>query len=229
MQKINMLLLIIFMLVGCRKEQNVGAEYVHGVVEKTSKEFLIPRDLRAHIEKQYLQFIRKENPKIVLPDEEITARIPREFLNVSIFLRASAPGVLRNHTEYKLPRGGGEIDLKDVVTGTKGSFFLTYQLARTSAPDVLLKDVHVYFAGEVKKRKIDGQEFGSGCNTFMEVTEQMQAANASGGLQLNATAQRYLPVIGGVFYFVDFNPERKMYLASVRIKDTRYPESSCQE
>lgn len=227
MQKTHWLLLIICVLVGCRKEEDREVDYTHGLVEKTSKEFLIPRELRTHIEKQYLAFIRKENPKVVLPDEEIMARIPREFLNAKIFFRASAPGVLRNHTQYALPRGGGEIDLKEIVTGTKGSFYFTYQLARTSEPDVHLKDVHVYFASEVKKRKIDGEEFGAGCNTFMEVTKQLQKANSEGGLQLNATNQRYLPVIGGVFYFVDFNPERKMYLASVRIKDTRYPEYSC--
>jgi len=203
--------------------------YQPGLVEKTSKEFLIPRELRTEIETRYLAFVRKNNPKIILPDEEVLARIPREFLSVELRFRSSSPGVLRDHTVFRLPRGGGEIDLKHMVIGSKGSFFLTFDVKRASQPEDKPQDLQIYFYSNVKPQMIGKEKYGSDCHKYMDVTSTLLAANSDKGLTLNATDQRYLPVVGGVFYFIDFSPERKIYIAAVRIKDTRYPEENCPE
>jgi len=63
----------------------------------------------------------------------------------------------------------------------------------------------------------------------MDITNQITSANSGGGLQVNATDQRYLPVVGGIFYFVNYNAERKMYIAAVELMDSRYPEQQCIE
>ncbi len=214
---------------GCKNEIGGKVDYAPGLVEKTSKEFLIPRDLRESIENDYLAYIRKENIKNVLPDTEILSRIPREFLDIDLFFRSSAPGVLTDHTRFSLPRGGGEIDLKNCVKGKKGSFYLNYQVKRTHDPNVKPKSLHVYFLSEVRPRKIGGELFGAGCYKYMDITKVMEHANEGEGLQLNATDHRYLPVISGVLYFVDFDPERKIYLAAVRVVDSRYGDEQCAE
>jgi hypothetical protein len=217
------------MLSACKDDSAQKVDYVPGGIERTSKEFLIPRDLRETIEKEYVRFIHKENIKNILPDEELTARIPREFLDVDIYLRQAATGTLVDHTHFTLPRGGGEIDLKNYVRGKKGSFYLTYKVRHSHTPDAPIKDLHVYFSSETKIRNIDGEDYGVGCQKYLDVTQKMAAANSGAGLQLNATDHRYLPVVGGVFYFVDFDPERKIFLGAIRLIDSRYPEDSCPE
>jgi hypothetical protein len=224
-----LIFLIFFLTVGCKKEEaSENVTYRAGAVEKTSKNFLIPRDLREVIEKSYLEFIRKENPKVVLPDEAILGRIPRDFLNVTVRLRSSAPGVLTHHSEFALPRGGGEIDLKDYVVGKKGSFFMTVEARRSDSPKEELKNLQIFFLSESKQRLIGKEKFGAGCKKFMDITALMAHHNTQGGIQLNATDQRYLSVVGGIFYFINFDPERRIYIAAVRFKDSRYKNLLCE-
>lgn len=216
-------------LSGCKKTGESKIDFLSGVTQKTSKEFLIPRELRETIEKEYLAYIRKENIKNVLPDKEILARIPREFLDVDILLKESSHGVLSDNVEFKLPRGGGEIDLKNYVKGPKGSFYLAYRSRRAQGKVADTKALHVYFLSEAKERMIDHEKFGVGCQKYMDITDLMAKANSDDGLQLNATDHRYVPVITGVLYFVDFDAERKIFISAVRIFDSRYPEETCQE
>ena len=215
-------------LLSCKKERPPDVEYRAGSIEKTSKDFLIPREVRSDIEKKYLKFIRSENIKNVLTDEELLSRIPREYLDIEIYLRADAPGVLSNNTKFLLPRGGGEIDLKDYVRGKKGYFYLVTNVKRTNQPSKKIDKFLVYFLSETKSRKILGDKFGSGCRKYMDITKIMLGANSRGGLQLNVTDLRYLPVIGGTFYFVNFDPERKIYLGALRVTDTRYSDFFCE-
>lgn len=220
-------LLLILSMVSCTKNQNVDTTYRQGSVQKTSKNFLIPRSLKSEIEKRYLEFIRKENPKVVLADEDIIDRIPRDFLDIEIKLRASGPKVLSDNVKFVLPRGGGEVDLKEYVLGEKGSFFMQLAARRSSEQGHEINNLLVYYLSEAKQRVISGEKFGAGCQKFMDVTSFFSAANKSGGLQLNATQQRYLSVIGGVFYFINFDPERKIYISAVRLIDSRYPDLLC--
>ena len=225
------IILLIFSihLFGCKHENTNSVDYVMGPVEKTSKEFVIPRTLKDAIEKEYLAFIRKENIKIVLPDSELLARIPREFLDVDLFFRSSAPGVLTDHTQFSLPRGGGEIDLKNMVKGTKGSFYLTYKVKRTREQNAPIKGLHVYFLSEYETRRIDGETYGVGCRRYMDVTPIFEVANKTEGVQFNVTGGRYLPVIGGTLYFIDFDPDRKMFISAIRIIDSRFPNERCPD
>lgn len=218
---------LMFALLSCKKDQATEMSYRLGAIEKTSKSFLIPRSLKSEIEKLYLNFIRKENPKIVLKDEEILSRIPRDFLDIEIKLRASAPGVLSENIEFNLPRGGGEINLSEYVIGKKGSFYMTYKVNRSSELQHEITNLKVFYLSEAKQRTISEEKFGSGCSKYMDVTEFMSKVNKAGGLQLNATQQRYLSVIAGIFYFVNFDSERKIYIAAVRFTDSRYPDLLC--
>lgn len=222
------ILILILGFVGCKTKHEDHTSYKSGSFSKTSRDFLIPRELRSEIEKLYLEFIRKENPKVVLSDEEVLSRIPREFLDLEIYFRADSPGVLSDQIKLALPRGGGEVDLKDYVKGTKGSFFMKFKVKRSKEPDVDVAEPPIFYLSEAKTRKIAGEAFGSGCKKYMDVTKTLNKANQGEGFHLNATDQRYASVIGGTFYFVDFNPERKIYLAAVRFVDSRYPELFCE-
>lgn len=214
---------------GCKKKADEHVDYRPSAAERSSKEFLIPRNLRIEIEKMYLEFLRKENPKLVLSDENLLGHIPREFLDVDVRLRSSAPGVLMDHSKIALPRGGGEVDFKNYVVGSKGSFYLTFHIKRSGEENERAQTPRIFYLSEARKRKIAGESYGAGCKKYMDVTNVMMKSFEDGGFQLNATEQRYLSVVGGIFYFVDFSSEQKIYLAAVRFKDSRYMDLMCEE
>ena len=204
-----------------------GSGYIQSSVEKSSKEFAIPREIRERVEQSYLSFIKKENPKLAVTDEDILAKIPREYLNTEVLLTAAAQGTLIQNSSIVLPRGGGEIDLKNYVVGSKGSFFVKFKNYRTGEPDKKLENLAVYFLSETKSKKFERDTFGSGCGKFMDLTDYIGKINAAEGIPVNATGARYLPVIGGTFYFFNFDPQRKLFISAVKFTDSRYP-SSCE-
>jgi hypothetical protein len=217
----------IFIFWACTNAPSGKVVYKTATPTRTSKDFFVPKKMRTHIENEYLKFIRSKNPKNVLTDEELLLQIPRDFLDVKIRFRGANPGTLSDHVEFILPRGGGEIDLKNYVVGNKGSFYLTYEAARSDEPDKAVDSHLVYFLSESKKQAISGDTFGAGCGQYMDVTHVLSQARSKGGFQLNATESRYVPVITGVLYFVHFDENRKIYIAAVRILDSRFLDQMC--
>ncbi len=206
--------------------------FVSGNVDTTSKEFVIPRKLSKIIQGEYLHYIHKISPASGLSDAEILSQIPRDFLNVTMYFVSGSPGVLANNTKFDLPRGGGQVDLAGVVAGKKGSFYMHFNVVRadasaSSGAKAAPQDMRVYFMSETKHLKVGGDEFGAGCGRYMDVTNTLMKANQGKGFHLNATGLRYVPVVGGTFYFVSFGPDKKVYLAAVRMVDSRYPNLQC--
>jgi hypothetical protein len=221
--------LLIFVF-GCTKQtQNRDVHYKRGTLYQSQKDFLIPRELRDEMETNYLAFIRKENPKIVLGDDEVKERIPREFLAVTTFLRGENPGTLDSDMRLDMPRGGGILDLKDYVDGQKGSFYLSFDVKRANQPQEALQNLKIYFLSFGRETKIDGENFGAGCNKFMEVTSHFWGATGRKEFQLNATGARHVPVTSGIYYFFDFNPVRKIYIAAIQVTDSRFGQMYCKD
>ncbi len=232
MKTICILFLITMGMVGCKHLTGwkPTGDFISGNVDTTSKQFIIPRALSAKIQKDYLNYMHKTAPGLGLSDSEILSQIPRGFLNVSFYFLSDEPGVLANNTQFDLPRGGGQIDLANVVAGNKGSFYLHYKISRADVPadqKATPKNLKIYFMSETKPLHLRHEDYGVGCGRYMDVTSNLRNANDADGFHLNATNQRYVPVIGGTFYFVSFGPDKKIYLASVRVVDSRYPEQQC--
>ncbi len=202
-------------------------EFASGNIVVSSKNFIVPKKLSHIFRTEYLNYIHKAYPKIVLTKSEILSQIPRGLLDVTIYFMSGEQGVLSQNTEFDLPDGGGAIDLAGVVVGKKGSFYMHFNVHRAGEPKSPLKNLRIYFFSNTKQRKIGGNLFGAGCDRYMDVTKTLLTANSKSGFHLNATKIRYLPVIGGTFYFVSFGPNKKIYLSAVRIADSRYPSLVC--
>lgn len=218
---------VIMLLASCRDKDTEHIDYEPTLATVTSKDFLIPRALREHIEQTYLEYIRKENPKVVLPDAEILGSILREFLDVKLYVSAESKSTLVNNMVFDLPRGGGAVDLANVVKGKKGSFYLRFSTNRTKYKDQALENTKVYFLSEHKPKVIGRETYGAGCGRYMDVTKHFLESNQGINFKVNATDNRYLPVIGGTFYFVDYSKDRKLFIGAVRITNSKYPEMQC--
>ena len=97
---------------------------------KTSKEFQIPRDLKEKIQKDYIEYVRETGPSNIEEDDKLVAQLPREFLEVDLYLKEMNSGTLNHNTIFRAPRGGGLVDLAESVLGEKGSFLCTIHSSR---------------------------------------------------------------------------------------------------
>jgi hypothetical protein len=215
------------LLVSCTDSDKASNVFYHeGEVLKTSKEFIIPRKLKQKIDKDYVDYVRKTDPSNIAPDEELTSQIPRDFLEVDLYLRELFAGSLLQNTVFRTPRGGGLIDLADVVTGDKGSFLVNFVARSPDAPDEKLTNLSVYYLSEVRKKEIDNKVYGTGCHSLVDISRSVKNNITSKGFRVNAKDDRYYYAMAGTYLFVSYALE-KIRIAALRVKDTSITGFEC--
>lgn len=146
------------------------------------------------------------------------------FAPVDVILKEKNKGVLSNpEIHIRLPRGGGEIDLSRFMGSTAGSFFVNFEFPENeegSAP-------RVWFVSRARKRRIDREIWGAGCNKYFEITSGLaKMIKKEGGLKANTTRQRHLSVLGGTFLF-NFKKDSQSYLTQVTFIDANSKQLFC--
>lgn len=167
-----------------------------------------------------------ENPNLEEKAEtETFDQKPTEFLPIKVYLHERNKGILGgfNH-ELSFQAGGGDLDLKDFVTEKSGSFFIGFE-ADAKVP---LDHLRVYFMSDSEERKLAGDVYGSGCNTYFEITSAFKKAMAKDGFLVNTTSQRHVSALAGTYFFVNEQGE-KLYLTRLTIRDSRYPSLHCKK
>jgi hypothetical protein len=133
------------------------------------------------------------------------------WLPVEVSFTAKASGILTHEAvQYNLPRGGGTLDLSKITSGDKGTFYLKFNLVEFSNPSAM----KVYFVSNAKKRRIDGDIYGAGCNVYFDVTSSFQKLNSGEGIRFNITNNRHISALSGHFVFVQQDKD-KVYLSQV--------------
>lgn len=197
-------------------------------VEKSPKEFKIPSDLWDLIlnEQKAPQEEPKKEKEAEASKESAKVESPiLVWMPIKVQLQATSEEILKNKkTEFEFSMGGGEIDFSRIVVGEKGSFFIKFLLEEFKDPS----KVKVYFYSKAKKRKIDDDIFGSGCNVYFDITKKFFVDNTKQGIKTNVTDNRHLSVFGGHFIFASHN-EGKVYVTQVSFRDSTKPELFCQE
>lgn len=146
------------------------------------------------------------------------------WLPVEVSFIAKSPGILvHDSVQYNLPRGGGALDLSKITDGDKGTFYLKFGLNDFSSPS----SMKVYFVSNSKKRRVDGEIFGAGCNVYFDVTSSFQKLNSGEGIKFNITNNRHVSALGGHFVFVQSDKD-KVYLSQVEFKDSQNRDYLCK-
>ena len=147
------------------------------------------------------------------------------WMPLKISLSAQQEGIIKDkEIEISYGMGGGELDLKDFVVGDKGSFFIKFSPGETKDAGQL----QVYFFSQSRKRKIDDEIFGSGCNVYFDISKKWANENSKKGIKVNVTESRHISVLGGHFIFVK-KLDNKLYISQVKIYDSTKPEYFCRE
>jgi len=189
--------------------------------EASSRDVQLPRPLVDLIEREYKDFLAKQN---LLPKDGIR----RSLLKAEVELRQkpeTANSPLEDDFIVATPIGGGVVDLDEMVKLNRGVFLIDVR-AKTEAGDQP-PSLRVFFVSGSKKRILGRDEVGSGCNQFMEITKAYNQDWLPHGLEVYTADQRYVSVLAGTYVFVNFSTEA-LGVASVRILDSRFANLMCE-
>lgn len=120
--------------------------------------------------------------------------------------------------EFKFPRGGGEIDLAQFVKDQSGTFRVFFELEDLAPHD----QMRAYFISRARKRKLEGEVWGAGCNKYMNIAKYIFGEGRTKGIEVNTNRNRHDSVLGGTFFFALGNQ-----ITQVTFKDSRQPHLFC--
>lgn len=185
--------------------------------KQSSRDVKVPKGLVARIEHDYREFLKAEK----VPDKGIQ----RKLLNLRVELSEKKHAALHEDAHIGTPLGGGVIDLADFVTPVRGAFQMKIRASGEKSDEAV--PVKAYFVSRAKTRRIAGEQYGAGCDKYMEITNFFNRKMAGEGFQLYTADQRYVSVLGGTFVLVSFDKDALM-VGSVTFQDSRFPELSCE-
>jgi hypothetical protein len=199
------------------EEKAPSEEMSERPARSSGRDIKIPKALVAQLESEYHAFLKKNEaaPK---------AQINRKLLNISAELTQKHPLALHENTRVVTPLGGGVVDLAEFVTPLKGAFQLKILAKKEDGGEP--SGLRLFFVSKAKTRRLEGDDYGAGCDKFMEITSYYQHKLAK-GFDLYTANQRYLSVVGGTFVAVVFEKEA-LQVASLTFTDSRYPDLTCE-
>lgn len=200
-----------FVLVGCTSHHEEEAVQVVAVTE-------VPHDLQ--IPQSFIQIIES--------DLQIESKILNpvfNFVPLQVLFKEKSEHVLTSpKVRFDFPKGGGRIDLQNVVEGT-GSFYMSF-------PEEQFKNLpeleHLFYVSQAPKKLIATETFGVGCGQWIDLKTQFAALKKSDYLLLNSTGLRHLFVAAGHYVFV-FRKLNQIYLTQVTLSDSKNINELCPQ
>lgn len=215
----------IFLLqLSCEKTNQLNFD--HAVIMEPSEftqDIKIPSKLWVEIEKSATG---DGSEKLSVSSDDLSnLGLDVQFTPIELYLIEKNYGVLKNPSFlYKMPIGGGEIDLSNIVTDKNGSFYLKFKMPK----DFEDLDYKVYFLSKSRKRIVDGETIGSGCNVYFNITKKFKNVMKSNGILVNTTRLRHVSLLAGNFIFVA-QKEKKTLLTQVQFVDSGNRDILCEE
>lgn len=202
------LLLFSSLILGCHKEEKSHeSDITTYEVEDLPRDFQVPSQ------------VWEVTNKVVPPAKSK----PISYGPISLKFTEKNKGILiEKAIIFKLPSGGGELDLSKVVSGQSGTFFLGF--------DVPVKDKlvskKVFFISESRQRKVDSEILGSGCNKVLDLSSSLGQLEFKDLLKLNTTRDRHISVLGGHFLFL-LETESSWIVSQVTFYDSGRKDLFC--
>lgn len=191
----------------CKKAEEAKAKVI--VNKSLASDFKVPKFVFAEIKKSMGEGVSIE-PEFM-------------FTNLDVEIQTDQKSVLSySRLLFKLPNGGGAIDLKDFVTG-EGSFYFSFPAEQFETKPEL---VFLFYISESPKVKIRDEEYGLGCGQFVDLKPKFTKLQDRFFLKLNSIDQTYAHVLSGQYIFV-FKKGIQYHLTHLNIFDSRYSDKMC--
>ena len=225
--KILGLISVLGLTPSCQKqEEAVHAEPLKVVVDEIPDDIRVPVKMWDDI--QILQVGLGEKKEALPEDDGGLNRETILFAPVTVVLIEHNPEVL-THQEVRieLPRGGGRIDLSKYRGENTGSYFVKFEWPEwTEMPE--LAELRSFYVSRARKRKIDGDIHGVGCNKYLEITHKVNKENILNGIKVNTTRERDTTALAGHFVF-SVKKDHQIFLTQVTFTDSKNKELLCEE
>ena len=220
------LAMALLMLPACRSDHSVNFDMavIDGHAKMANRDVKVPRELIKEIEQWFIETERTRDPTRAGTDLEVLATLKRQLLNLEVVLLPKSGGALEQGVKFKLPTGGGTIDLADYISGTHGSFWVKMALGREIEG---LAGLKVFFLSESRRRTVLGEEIGSGCGRLAEMSTWFARDHSGGALDVYIADQRYVSVLAGTWLFAAL-AKNGLHLGTITLTDSRYPFLLCQ-
>jgi hypothetical protein len=204
-----LLFFISFLLVSCSKNsKELSVEVIE--VNEIAKEAFIPKALMAEVKDGIFKDSKTITPVFL-------------FTPVQLQFTEFNENVLRKPAlKFSFPKGGGSIDLKDVVIGD-GSFYMSFPKEQFDENHELM---HLYYISNSPVKNIEGENFGLGCGKMLDLKKSFKKLQAHDFVKLNTNEHRYLHVLAGRYVFV-FKQSSQIYISQVTVYDSRYAKELC--
>jgi hypothetical protein len=190
-----------------------------------SLKFLLFIGLAAFAEVKTFQV--SDAPEIRIPSkiwDLVQAQTKEEsfsFASIKVVLKEKNDGVLlAPEISIELPRGGGQIDLSKYVRDTKGTFRVFFEIPELKA----LPSFQAFYVSNARKRRLDGELWGVGCQKFLTMTDYFISHLSDEGIEVNVTRGRHLTVLGGHFIF-----SAGQQITQVTFTDTTQLQMFCRQ
>lgn len=146
------------------------------------------------------------------------------FSPIKVHLDQKNDGVLvKPSVSLQFARGGGSVDLSELVASQNGSFYLSFELSDEMKDS---KDLKVFFISSAKKRKIGNEILGGGCQSLFDLSKKFEDNFIKSQLKLNTTRDRHLSVIGGSFVF-SVKKDNQVYISQISFTDSKKKHLFC--
>lgn len=184
-------------------------------VDELPEDFKIPAHVWTLIEKSS----DMEEPEVDVKNMQAS------YSNVKVFLTEKNEKVLRNPSYLiELPRGGGEVDLAQYLTGRQGSFYLGFELPAEFHEGSNFKVIYI---SDGRRRKLEDRIYGAGCNQYLDITPKFLEMMKGEGLKANTTRQRHATVLAGRYIFSAIKDHRVL-MSQVTITDSDHNNLLCE-
>lgn len=155
--------------------------------------------------------------------EDIKVEPEYVFTNLDVEISSDQKNVLSySDLLFKLPNGGGGIDLKDYLTG-EGSFYLRFPPEQFEKKPEL---VFLFYISDSPKVVIRNEEYGLGCGQWVDLKPKFSKLTEKTFLKLNTVDHTYAHVLSGQYVFV-FKKGIQYYLTHLNLSDSRYSDKMC--
>lgn len=179
-------------------------------IDQVAVEQQVPKSVMAQLDEDFKEEFKASPPLYA-------------FMPLTVSFKEDQSDVLINPAiEYSFPKGGGQLDLKNVIKG-EGSFYMFFPSEQFDKNNDLL---HIFFISNSPRVTIDGESFGLGCGKWNDLKGAFKKLQSSDYLKLNTTDLRYLRVIAGTYVFV-FKQAKNVYLTQLTLTDSRYTGQLC--
>jgi hypothetical protein len=206
---VKYLTILLFSLVLGSCQKPIEGEPRVIVNNSIATDFKVPTAIFDEIKKQLGPDMKSE-PEYIFTDIEVEIKSDQKFV-------LSQPRYL-----FKFPNGGGELDLKNYVTG-EGSFYLHFPAKQFESKPPL---EFLFYLSDAPKKKIRDNEFGLGCGQWVDLKPKFESLQKPDFLKLNTVEQTYVHVLSGQYIFV-FKKGIQYQIAHLNIYDSRYRDQMC--